>query len=162
MCSSDLAGRAPLVEALRRHPLYRALRLDRLVLAGLEATLRGYLLGELPPAIARVRAPANELRTRAKTLAEALKSRGVPADVLPDEGMTGGGSLPGEGLPGFVVALGGPDPDGVASRLRAGDPPVIVRVGDGRVKLDPRTVFEEEEEALIGAVIAAVRPTGSG
>ena len=67
-----------------------------------------------------------------------------------------------EGLPGFVVALGGPDPDGVASRLRAGDPPVIVRVGDGRVKLDPRTVFEEEEEALIGAVIAAVRPTGSG
>ncbi len=151
-------GKAPLVEAMRRHPLYRALRLDRLVLTALEATLRGYLAGELPPAVELLQADPRALRLRADAWAARLRAAAIPADVRADQGFSGGGSLPGEGLPTWVVALVLPEVDGVAARLRAGEPAVVARVADGALRLDPRTVLAGEDDALIGAVIAAVRP----
>ncbi|MFN7145994.1 MAG: L-seryl-tRNA(Sec) selenium transferase, partial [Myxococcota bacterium] len=75
----------------------------------------------------------------------------------PGEGFSGGGSLPGEGLPTWVAALALPDVDALAARLRAGAPPVVGRVADGRLLLDPRTVLDGEDDALVAAVIAATR-----
>jgi L-seryl-tRNA(Ser) seleniumtransferase len=152
-------GKAPLVEAMRRHPLYRALRLDRLVLAALEATLRGYLVGEEPPAVALLRLSAAELRPRADAWAARFRAAGLAADVRPDEGFTGGGALPGEGLPTWVVALPRADVDAVAARLRAATPAVVGRVADGCLTLDPRTVLAGEDAALVSAVVAACAAT---
>jgi L-seryl-tRNA(Ser) seleniumtransferase len=149
-----VVGRADLVTALRQHPLYRALRLDRLVLAGLEATLRGYLLDEVPPAVTLLRLPADTLRVRAEAWAARLAEAGLRVEVLPDEGFSGGGSLPGEGLPTWVVALDVPDPDATTARLRTGNPAVLARVGGGRLRLDPRTVFPAEEDALLDRLCA--------
>jgi L-seryl-tRNA(Ser) seleniumtransferase len=152
-------GRAPLVEAMRRHPLYRALRLDRLVLAALESTLRGYLLGEVPPAVAMLGAPLGPLKARAEAWAGRLVAAGLSARAVRDEGRAGGGSLPEEALPTYVVALAVPDVDALAARLREGAPPVLARVADGCLKLDPRTVLEDEDEGLVRAVLdAASRP----
>ena len=155
-----IVGKGSTVAAMRRHALYRALRLDRLVLAALEATLRGYLLGELPPVIGMLRARGPELKARAQGWAERLRAEGLAVDVLPDEGFSGGGSLPGEGLPTWVAALSLPDPDRVAARLRRGEPAVVARVGGGRLRLDPRTVPPTDEAALLRAVVAACRRDG--
>ncbi|MDP2309056.1 MAG: L-seryl-tRNA(Sec) selenium transferase [Pseudomonadota bacterium] len=154
-----VGARAP-IEAMRKHPLYRALRLDRLVLAALEATLRGYLVGELPPAVAMLSLRAVDLKPRAEAWATHLRAHGIAAEVLRDQGFSGGGSLPGEGLPTWVAALDVPEPDHVAARLRGGTPAVLGRVSEGRVRLDPRTVAPEEEAALLGAVVAACRRAG--
>jgi len=148
-------GRADLVARMRRHPLYRALRLDRLVLAALEATLRDVEAGVDPPAVAMLRLEPRALRARADAWAARWRAAGIEASVVADESMTGGGSVPGQGLPTFVVALRVADPDATAARLRAGDPAVVARVADARLRLDPRTVLAEEDEALIGAVTAA-------
>lgn len=162
-----VVGRAALVERMRRHPLYRALRLDRLVLAALEATLRETLAGELPPAVRMLRMPAEALRLRAEAWAACLSAAGVPAEVLPDEGFSGGGALPGEGLATFVVALAGGrvagdgGADAVARALRTGDPAVLARVSGGRVRLDPRTVLPGEDDVLLRATILACRGPGS-
>lgn len=153
-------GRAGLVEALRCHPLYRALRIDRLVLAALEATLRGYLAGDVPPAVRLLRLEPAAIRLRAHAWVERLRAAGLDAELVADEGFSGGGSLPGEGLPTWVAAVTAPDLDGLAARLRAGEPAVVARVADGRLKLDPRTVLPDDEDALLAAVAAAARPTG--
>jgi L-seryl-tRNA(Ser) seleniumtransferase len=150
-------GRAPLVEALRRHPLYRAFRLDRLVLAALEATLRGYLAGEVPPAVALLRLDAAAIKPRARAWVERLRAAGLDAELRADEGFSGGGALPGEGLPTWVAAVAVPDVDALAARLRDADPPVVSRVSDGRLKLDPRTVLPGEEEGMLAAVLAAAK-----
>lgn len=151
-----LVGRADLVARVRKHALYRALRLDRLVLAALEATLRGYLEGEVPPAVDMLRAEPAALRRRAATWVERLRAMGLRADVLADEGMTGGGAVPEAGLPGYVAAIVVPSADRAIELLRAQDPPVIARVRDGSVRLDPRTVAPAEDEALLRACAALV------
>ncbi|MDP2314469.1 MAG: L-seryl-tRNA(Sec) selenium transferase [Pseudomonadota bacterium] len=155
-----VVGKAPQIAAMRRHPLYRALRLDRLVLAALEATLRGYLVGDVPPVVKLLSLRPAELKLRARGWADRLRAEGLAVDVLPDQGFSGGGSLPGEGLPTWVVALAVPDPDRVAGRLRRGDPAVVARVAEGRIRLDPRTVLAGEEDGLLGAVVAACRQDG--
>lgn len=149
------AGRAELVAKLRRHPLYRALRLDRLVLAALEATLRDVEAGEDPPAVAMLRLSTRELKARAQGWVDRLRDAGVEATVLAGESMSGGGTVPGQGLPTWVAALHVGDPDATARALRTGEPAVMARVAEGRVLLDPRCVMPDEDEALIGAVIAA-------
>lgn len=148
-------GRAEPVARMRRHPLYRALRLDRLVLAALEATLLDYEAGSVPPAVAMLRMEPTAIRRRAEAWATRLA--GLPVHVERDEGRSGGGTLPEEALPTWVVALRVPDADAFAARLRAGEPPVVARIADGALRLDPRTVLEEEEDALIAAVRAAAR-----
>jgi L-seryl-tRNA(Ser) seleniumtransferase len=139
-----LAGRAEAVAAARRHPLARALRLDKLGLAALEATLRLYLDPERArreiPVLAMLDAGEDELRARAERLAAAI---GPAATIAASVAKVGGGALPLVELPGPVVALDG-DAEALAARLRAADPPVAGRIERDRLLLDPRTMTDEE------------------
>jgi L-seryl-tRNA(Ser) seleniumtransferase len=154
-----LLGRRELVEKCRRHPLSRALRVDRMLLAALEATLRLYRegrAGELP-ALAAIHAAPDELRQRATKLALALAERGVEATVVETEGQVGGGSLPLRRLPGAGVALAG-DAAALLPELRAGTPPVVALLREGKVVLDVRCVGEVAE--LASAVASAAERAG--
>ncbi|MCB9759524.1 MAG: L-seryl-tRNA(Sec) selenium transferase [Alphaproteobacteria bacterium] len=151
-----IAGDAALVRACRRHPLYRALRLDKLGLAALEATLRVALEGD-PDRLPALRMMHQDVGPQALALADALRAQGLSVAVEDDVGYSGGGALPGEGLPTKVVAIRGCDPDALARRLRLGDPPVVARVARDAVLLDPRTVLPGQTEALIRAVLLARR-----
>jgi L-seryl-tRNA(Ser) seleniumtransferase len=151
-------GEAATVERLRRHPLARALRVDKLTLAALEATLRG----PVPPVTAYLRADVAELRARTERLAEAVGREVVPVEVVPVEvvpvevvpveGRVGGGGAPGVPLPGWALAL----PEECAERLRNGDPGVVARIERGRCLVDLRCVPVESEPDLLRAVRAAV------
>jgi L-seryl-tRNA(Ser) seleniumtransferase len=130
---------------------------DKVTLAGLIATLAHHERGEATREIPVWRAIAwspEELRDRTEAWREALTIPG--AEVLPSLSAVGGGTLPGVTLPTFVLALPPGDADGVAARLRAADPPVVARIEDGRVLLDPRTVLPGEDEAVLAAVRGAV------
>jgi L-seryl-tRNA(Ser) seleniumtransferase len=150
-----IVGRREIVERLHRHPLTRALRVDKVTLAGLQATLLHYLRGEATQAIPvwrMIATPLADVEARARRWAEALAAAGLPATVVPGESTIGGGSLPGETLPTALVALDVASPDGVAARLRAGDPPVIARIASDKLLLDPRTVLPDEDGTLLGAL----------
>ncbi|GAA1826096.1 L-seryl-tRNA(Sec) selenium transferase [Microlunatus capsulatus] len=142
-----LLGRADVVERLRRHPLARALRVDKLTLAALEATLRG----PVTPTWAALRADPDQLRARAAALATALAEGGVAAGVVASAGAVGGGGAPGLELPGWAVAL----PEDYAAALRTGRPAVVGRVGRGRCLLDLRCVAADDDPWLLAAVRAA-------
>ena len=142
-------GRADVVERLRRHPLARALRPGKTTLAALEATLRG----PRPPALAAVEAESDDLLRRCRAMAAVLASAGVEAEVVPSQGRVGGGSAPGLVLPGWAVSL----PEHVADALRAGDPPVLARVNDGRALVDPRALAPSQDAEVTDAVVAAAR-----
>ena len=151
-----VVGRAEPVAALKRHPLARALRADKLCLAGLSATLdlwlRGQALTQIP--IWRmISRDAGELRAVAGGWA-----RRLGGELLAGESAVGGGSLPGATLATWLLALEVDRPDEFLAGLRAAEPPVIARIADGRVLLDPRTVLPDEEEALLAAVEAVLRP----
>jgi L-seryl-tRNA(Ser) seleniumtransferase len=137
-----IAGRAELVGRLRRHPMARALRVDKLTLAALEATLTG---PPTPTAIA-LRADPRGLRDRA----EAIAARVDGADVVPSDGAVGGGSAPGVVLSGWAVSL----PERYAAELRQGEPAVIARVERGRCLLDLRCVPPGQDAAVVAAVLA--------
>lgn len=136
-----LLGREDVVERLRRHPLARALRVDKLTLAALEATLRG----PLTPTWAALTADPERLRARCDRLAEL-----VGGHVVASAGAVGGGGAPGQVLPGWAVAL----PAAFAVRLRVGDPCVVGRVERDRCLLDLRCVSEPDDERLAAAVRA--------
>ena len=152
-----ILGQADLVATLKRFPLTRALRVDKTTLAGLQATLRHYLLGdaqERVPVWRMISASTDALRTRAEAWVRVLAERGVGAAVVPGRSTVGGGSLPGETLPTSLVALNAPSPDELAARLRAADPPIIARIEEDRLVLDPRTVLAEQEDGLLRAIAA--------
>jgi L-seryl-tRNA(Ser) seleniumtransferase len=153
-----LVGRAAPIAALRRHPLARALRVDKTTLAGLEATLLSYLHGRATseiPVWAMIAAAPETLRARAERIAAAIGGDGVA--VVACASAIGGGSLPGETLPSFAVALRSEGPDALARRLRQSTPPVIGRIADDQLLLDVRTVLAEQEQALIEVVRALIR-----
>ncbi len=152
-----IAGKRVTVERLARHPLARALRMDKLNLAALSATLLHYLRGEATekvPVWRMLAAEEHDVRARADAWAEAV---GGTASVVAGRSTVGGGSLPDETLPTWLVALA-PGPGGagaLARRLRHAHVPVVARVADERVLLDPRTVLAEEENDLLQAVRAS-------
>ena len=150
-----LVGRADAVARARRHPLARALRLDKLGLAALGATLQLYrdpaAASREIPVLAMLTVAPGELAARAARLAEVTGGEVVEATAR-----VGGGALPLIELPGPVVALPAPSPDAVAARLRAGEPPVAGRIEGGRLLLDPRTLAPEEVEAAGRAAVAAL------
>ncbi len=152
-----IVGRADAVARARAHPLARALRLDKLGLAALEATLRLYRDPERArreiPVLAMLLASEAELAARAARLAAPIAG----AEVVESTARVGGGALPLLELPGPVVAVGGGAPDALAARLRAGDPPVVGRIEGGRLLLDPRTLAEDELEAAGRAVAEACK-----
>jgi L-seryl-tRNA(Ser) seleniumtransferase len=153
-----LAGRADAVGAARRHPLARALRIDKLSLAALEATLALHR----DPARARREIPVLAMLDQTPEVlagrAERLRAGiGESAEMVRTVSRVGGGALPLAELEGPAVALrAAPDPVAVARRLRLGEPPVIARVHDGRVLLDPRTLADDQVEPVIAAVRRAL------
>jgi L-seryl-tRNA(Ser) seleniumtransferase len=151
-----IVGRAALVAQLRKHPLARALRVDKTTLAGLEATLLAYLHGRAErelPVWRMIAADRAVVQARAEQLAAAI---GAGAAVQACTSTIGGGSLPGATLPSAAVALRSAAPDDLARRLRMGRPPVVGRIADDRLLLDVRTVLEEQQGALVECVRAAM------
>lgn len=155
-----VAGKKELVQRLERHPLARAVRIDKLSLASLIATLLHYLRQEAEreiPIWRMIAAPAETVKERAKTWQSALEAPGL---VEPSRSAIGGGSLPGETLPSWVLALSAKDiaggPEEVMRRLRRSSPPIIARIEEDRVLVDPRTVLPEEEEGLRRGLKAAL------
>jgi len=154
-----IAGKKKWVERCRRNPLFRALRVDKMTYAALEATLRHYLRGVTDdiPVLRMIRRPIEEIAARAEKVRASLEaSLGAAATVrvLEGESVVGGGSTPGYGLPTKLVAI---SPSAIsaaelAARLRRASPPVIVRVEAGRVLLDLRTVFPDQEAQLSAAL----------
>jgi L-seryl-tRNA(Ser) seleniumtransferase len=148
-----IVGRREGVAAARRHPLARALRIDKLSLAALEATLRLYRDPDRArreiPTLAMLDVGEAELAARAQRIAQGI---GEPARVVRAVGRVGGGALPLLELEGPAVALDG-DPETLARALRPHDPPVIARIHDGRVLLDPRTLSDDDVPLLVGAVL---------
>jgi L-seryl-tRNA(Ser) seleniumtransferase len=153
-----LVGRSEAIEACRRHPLARAARVDKLSLAALEATLALHrdparARRELP-VLAMLDTGAEVLEARAQTLADATSGT-----VVASVARVGGGALPLLELPGPAVALPVPaaGADALAAALRAGEPPVLGRIEDGRVLLDPRTLSDDEVARAGGVAAAALR-----
>ncbi|HEX8599952.1 MAG TPA: L-seryl-tRNA(Sec) selenium transferase [Chloroflexia bacterium] len=164
-----IIGKADAVAQLRKHPLARALRVDKLTLAALEATLLHYLKGEAEreiPVWRMIAATPEQLRARATAWAEKLSSRGLNCQVMSGQSTVGGGSLPGDTLPTFLLTLT-PAPGGDtsstrqagewAARLRQATTPVVARVEKGSLVVDPRTVAEDEELSLLDALTGTAR-----
>jgi L-seryl-tRNA(Ser) seleniumtransferase len=156
-----LAGRREAVARVKRHPLMRALRVDKVTLAGLSATLAHYERGEAlaeVPVWRAIAAPPEDLRARCERWRAALGEPGARCQVRPARSAVGGGSLPEVTLPTFVLTLPPVEdgPDALLARLRRADPPVVGRIEEDRVVLDPRTVMPSEDDAVIGAVRAAL------
>lgn len=150
-----LVGRRDLIDRMRRHPLMRALRPDKLTLAALSATLLHYWKGEAPRAVPvwrMIAAGPAELEARARSWAAALQAEGIPAAVCPARSTVGGGSLPGETLPSAALVLRPADPEAFAARLRRAQPPVVARIQEGAVWFDARTVLPEQEADLLKAI----------
>ncbi|MDI1434047.1 L-seryl-tRNA(Sec) selenium transferase [Polyangium sorediatum] len=156
-----IVGRADLVAACRKDPLARALRLGRLPLVALEATLAAYLEGDLDviPTMAALRAPLSAVRARAERIQGELAREGVTSSVVELGGAVGGGACAEEPLPSFGVALdaAGGEIATIAERLRAGDPPVLPRVQEGRILFDVRTLLDGEDAPLTAAIVSAVK-----
>jgi len=160
-----ILGSADLIGHLKQFPLTRALRVDKTTLAGLQATLRHYLLGEATEKVPvwRMISQSEELlEDRASAWVRELQGLGVGAEVARGRSTVGGGSLPGETMPTRLVALAVDAPDAAAARLRAGEPPVIARIEDGRLVLDPRTVLPEQAERLWPLVAEAAVSAPAG
>jgi L-seryl-tRNA(Ser) seleniumtransferase len=138
-----IIGHEQYIAPLKKHPLARALRIDKLDLAALSATLVHYLKGEALreiPVWRMISLSLNEIEQQAIDFVAQLKSMGFNADVIDGQSTIGGGSLPGETLSTKLVALTVPNPDDFLARLRRGDPPVVARIEDDRVVFDLRTV----------------------
>jgi L-seryl-tRNA(Ser) seleniumtransferase len=148
-----LVGRADLLERCRRHPLYRALRPDRMALAALEGVLRLHLAGTSLP-LDRLWPDPEAHRERLERAAAALS-----AEIVPAEAFVGGGSAPEVPIPGEALAL--PGGDALLACLRQGDPPVIGYLRQGRLLLDLRTVAPEDDGVLLDAVKRALAASGA-
>jgi L-seryl-tRNA(Ser) seleniumtransferase len=150
-----IVGRKALIDVIRRHPLMRALRVDKLTYAALEATLVEYAAGRAPstvPVQRMLTMTAEELRRRADALARAVSSlAGWRAEIVPGASAAGGGSAPGVELPTWLAALEkqGFSADALEQKLRAGTPPVIARIDHDRVVLDLRTVLSSQDPELL-------------
>jgi L-seryl-tRNA(Ser) seleniumtransferase len=149
-----IVGRSSAIATLRKHPLMRAIRPDKLTLASLGATLVHYVRGEAErevPVWRMISAAPDDLEARARKLALRLN-----AGVVSTESAIGGGSLPGQTQPSWAVVLAGGTPDELAARLRQANPPVIARIEHDQVLLDLRTVLPEQDDTLELAVRGAL------
>jgi L-seryl-tRNA(Ser) seleniumtransferase len=154
-----VVGREDLVRQLQKHPLMRALRVDKMTLAALEATLLAYHAGRAQATIPVVRMlslTAEEIEARAQRLAERLAGSAWRMSLMSGASAIGGGSAPGVTLPTVLLALerDGFSADAIESRLREATPPVVARIEDDRVVLDLRTVLEEQDDVLAETLAA--------
>jgi L-seryl-tRNA(Ser) seleniumtransferase len=158
-----IVGRGALIEQVRRHPMARALRVDKMTLAALEATLRSYRQGRAAgeiPVWRMIAAPLAALQKRAEhwraRVASAAPAWAGALAMWPGESAVGGGSLPGETLPTALLAIGGAGAEARAAALRTRRPPVVGRIQKEHLVLDPRTVLPEQDEALLAALVAVL------
>jgi L-seryl-tRNA(Ser) seleniumtransferase len=149
-----LAGKAEMVTRLRRNPMFRALRLDKMIYQALEITLRNLLLGrwDAIPVMAMIRQSADHIRARAEALVALVPH--LQAEILFGESVIGGGATPEQSIPSWLIAIPCPDVSEAERSLRAGVPPVVARIENERLVVDLRTVFPDEEEELVAALRA--------
>jgi L-seryl-tRNA(Ser) seleniumtransferase len=151
-----LSGRPDLIARMRANSLFRALRVDKLTYASLEATLLAYVQRDYDsiPTLKMMSLTKEEIGRRAETLAAQVRSEKFNVEIIDGESVIGGGAAPSSALPTRLLALSrdGVSADELAARLRASDPPIIARVEEGRVLLDLRTVFPDEEPLIAAAL----------
>ncbi|MFQ5942751.1 MAG: L-seryl-tRNA(Sec) selenium transferase [Anaerolineales bacterium] len=150
-----LVGEKALIDQLRKHPMARAVRPDKMCLAGLSATLNHFLMNEAPdsvPVWMMIAAPEDQLKKRAEEWIGLLGT----GELMSGRSTVGGGSLPEETLPTWLLALESTHPNALADRLRETDPPIISRVENDRVVIDPRTVLPSQEATLLSGLKAAL------
>ncbi len=154
-----LAGEASIVGRLRRNPMFRAFRPDKLVLAALETTLRHTMLEQWDriPALRMISLTAESIRLRAIALLERLP--GVDGEVVPGQSVIGGGSTPEQSIPTWLVAIRTARLARVEQHLRRNQPPVVARIENDRLLIDLRTVSPAEESALATALQSAMQST---
>ncbi len=151
-----IIGRKELVKRIQRHPLARAVRPDKLCLAGLSATLLHYLKDEAIheiPTWRMIATSPDDLKRIARRWARRLTRSGIRARTMPSESTIGGGSLPGATLPTWLVVIPHASPNALAAQLRAAETPIIGRIENDQFLLDPRTVLPEQEELLLQSVL---------
>jgi L-seryl-tRNA(Ser) seleniumtransferase len=154
-----IVGRAEIVAKLRANPLARALRVDKLTLAALQATLeihRGGRAFEEIPVLRQLSLPADEIRARAEQLAERLRihfSSPHLISVEPVSSAPGGGALPELSIPSWALAISCESADQTSRQLRMGNPAVFCRVQDGRVLVDLRTVHPNDDQSLMSRIL---------
>jgi L-seryl-tRNA(Ser) seleniumtransferase len=146
------------IKKMARHPLARAVRIDKLTLAALEATLRQRLTGhgDAIPVDQMLHAPSDELRRRVGFWSVKLADRGVETALVEGSSAVGGGSLPERPIPSVLLAIKGPA-SRLLTALRSGDPPVIARIENDRCCIDPRTVLKGEDETLVDCIEVAAK-----
>jgi L-seryl-tRNA(Ser) seleniumtransferase len=147
-----LAGRQDLVARLRRNPMFRAFRLDKLITQALEDTLRNLVLRRWQevPALRMLMLTQDEIRERAARVVGRISQK---AELVDGESVIGGGSTPAQSMPTCLIAISSDDVMGLERRLRSGEPAVIARIEDRRLLLDLRTVLDDDE--LAGALQGA-------
>jgi len=151
-------GRSDLLSRVKSHPLNRALRVDKMTVAALEATLELYRDGRVDqiPAHRLLKQGPDELRARADRLHSLLRNRGIDCRVEPTEGQVGGGAMPRSAPVSYACALEARSPQLIQERLRSADPPVIARVFAERLLLDVRCLDEEDLDSVAAAVATVV------
>lgn len=153
-----IVGRKKLIDAIKRAPLFRAMRCDKLILSALESTADAYLRGDARiPVLDMMRAGNDELRSRADRIVAALDGRQLRLGVGQGRAQIGGGTLPRSALPSVTIEVSHPriGAQALATLLRSQPEPVIAYVGRGSLKLDLRTVFPHQDAAVIRALLAA-------
>jgi L-seryl-tRNA(Ser) seleniumtransferase len=151
-----ISGRADLVQRMRANSLFRALRVDKLTCAALEATLLAYVRHDYSavPALRMMRTPESEIRLRAEAVLSKITAQRLRAELIKGESLIGGGSAPSASLPTTLIALTHQKlkAEAVATQLRSYDPPIVARIEEGRILLDLRTVFPEQDPQLTHAL----------
>lgn len=153
-----ILGSRPLLDNIKKHPLARALRADKLCLSALTATLTHYLKDEVDAQIPLYQMLCRQPQEIHKQVENWMTYLGA-GDVLPGKSTTGGGSLPDEELDTWLLVLQSKNPTKFLATLRAQNPPIIARILNGQVVLDPRTVLPFQEAALLRGLLEALKPT---
>ena len=148
-----ILGKKQYLDVLKKHPLNRAMRVDKMTLAALEATLRSYETGmtEEIPVISMLSAKPDALQQKAEKLAAMLAGAGMTVEIVPTESRVGGGSVPNHALPSFAVAFDR-EVTALEEALRTGLQPIIGRIHEGRYLLDVRTLFEDDFPTIVEAL----------
>lgn len=155
-----ILGRTALISQLRRHPMARALRVDKLTFAALDATLRSYQRGQAVnelPVWQMISASVATFKERVQQWLTQLQAVGITGEITHGESAVGGGSLPGEVLPTVLLAIPHSAPDAIAAQLRSQNPPVICRIQRDHLVFDPRTVLPAQEPALLHALVSVLQ-----
>jgi L-seryl-tRNA(Ser) seleniumtransferase len=155
-----ILGKAEIIQKLKKHPLTRALRVDKITLAALQATLLAYLEDKATaeiPVWQMISASRAALNRRARKWLRALDPFEVEAGIFDTHSTVGGGSLPGQQLPTRALAIRTPSPNTLAAQLRATTPRIIARIEADRLILDPRTVLPDQDQKLIVALTSVLK-----